>query len=433
MSWVDSIVSGNDHVVSAYINLVSDDSDDENDHVVVPTYINLVSDDDESDDEPIADLLRLRRSSDDMPVLAKKQVIDGGDAVRGVVPHIATLMNEFKNRVKRGTNGDGCLRTQYTTGQFAVHFCVQGDHLKWRAGSKVLAHLFQHLQRVSPFQGTRGRYVKANWFGGTYRVWNSAFNRKVAATIVSILDDFDTRFGQSTISLDDKDACSDSVLALDGSREAEIVGEMTSAYKGGPLMTMDDDGVQVINYNCNRTKRPFTAKVLEMINKSSLPYARFVVPYIMAIGTNKTGLVDVNDRFSVGHPCAGVVSINRHLTAVFSEDGKNYVLADSWKQSERGRNDPKQFGLLREWFKQRGCQLIRARVKVTQGNEGSCAPAAVTKMLNAAKALHEETDVWAAATGLHKDGSEVVDWIKQSTVNAVLAQRLYHLVKYGKA
>lgn len=430
-----SVIKLTDAVVPTCIGLTAD-SDDEKDHVVVPTCIDLTTTDDESSDDednkPISSLLKRRRSSDEIPMLAKKQAIDGGDAVCSGVPHIATLMKEFVDRVKRGTDDrHECLRTQYSTGQFAVHFCVQGDYLKWCARPKVLAHLFQHLQRVAPFRGKNKRHIKATWFKRTYRVWNSPFNRKVAFTIVSILDDFDKRFGQSTISFDDGDACSDSVLRLGDSHEAKIVAEMTSAYNGTPLMTMDDRGVTVINYNCNRTSRPFTATVLEMISESRLPYAQFVVSHIIAIGTNSTGLVEVNDDFSVGHPCAGVVSINRHLTAVFSEDGKTYVLSDSWKQAETGRNDQKQFGLLREWFEQRGCQLTRAQVKVIQGNEGSCAPAAVTKMLNAARALHEGADVWAAATGLQRDGSEVVDWIKQSTTNAVLAQRLYHIVKYG--
>ena len=317
------------------------------------------------------------------------------------------------------------------TSPWSLKFTVCDKFIKTRPtpGMRVIVDA---LQQLKVWRGKKGR-CKAISFKGSFRVANNKKNRAVAVRILHVLDTLYEEYKGCPITSEESLAPKETVLKPDNTDDGLIVQQMTAGYSGPPLRLLRNPKHGLVPYfKMNGVPPTVTDAVLSQLKESKLPYARFIVPYMIARGIKGSNTVTVDERFATGTACCGLIGLDRHAMLLYSRNGTDYYLSDPWKQTIARRNDSKQFGALNDWFLQRGCTLTFLPGKVTQGAEGACVVAALTKMLNAAKAMHEGGDVRAMATGLQGDGTEVPDYLQISANSAVLAQRFIYMEKYKK-
>ncbi len=288
------------------------------------------------------------------------------------------------------------------------------------------------LQQFRPWSGKKGR-CKAISFKGSFRVANNARNKAVAEGILDMLDSLCEEYEGCTITNEESLAPKETVLTADDSIEGRAVQRMTAAYSGPQIrLLLNDKHGSVPYFKMNGVSPLVTDAVLSQLKESELDYARFIVPYMIARGIKGSNTVTVDERFVTGTVCCGLIGLAHHAMLLYSQNGTDYFVGDPWKQTIARRNDSNQLAALTDWFLKRGCTLTFLPGKVIQGAEGACVVAALTKMLNAARAMHSGGDVRAMATGRHEDGKEVHDYVQLSGNSAVLAQRLIYMEKYRK-
>lgn len=312
---------------------------------------------------------------------------------------------------------------------WGLHFKTMGALIKCNP-SPTMSRIMTLLQQCQPWVNKGGKKCKAICFHGNFRVANTEKNIARAGVLVAALDACHQQYGGCTITDDTACAPEGTVLTPDGSKEGQTIATLTKKYTGSQLLVIPHDKYdRVMNFNNSGTSQEAIGVALQAVASSELPYAHAIVPFVIATDSNATKEVKVDARFKTGIPFAGVVGIARHASCIYSVDGHNYILADSWKQKPGKGKGRVQFKKLKTWFEDKECTLTQAKVKVTQGNEKSCAPAALTKALNAAKTIHCGGNVHAMATGLLSDETEVPNWIELSRNSAVCAQRMIWLAQ----
>lgn len=404
-------------------NTTDPDSSDDEGGIVDP-----IDSSDDEDNVPIVELLKRQNQTKPQAASDSVEQVHANVVIDEVRKFLAGLRAERECPMPKG-------RTMCTVAKkgspWHFEFSMEEKFIKCRP-NKTMLPIFTALQQFRPWSG-RKRRCKAIPFKGSFRVANNARNKAVAEGILDMLDSLYEEYKGCPITSEESLAPKGTVLTPDDTDDGLAVQRMTDGYSGPQLLLLPNDKHREVPYfRMNGVPPRVTDDVLSQLAESELDYAGYVVPYMIARGIKGSNTVTVDERFATGTVCCGLIGLVHHAMLLYSRNGIDYFVCDPWKQTIARRNDSKQFGALNEWFSQRGCTLTFLPGKVTQGAEGACVVAALTKMLNAAKAMHEGGDVRAMATGLQGDGTEVPDYLQLSRNSAVLAQRLVHMKKYKK-
>ena len=127
----------------------------------------------------------------------------------------------------------------------------------------------------------------------------------------------------------------------------------------------------------------------------------------------------------------GVFTQALHSVCLYTLDGKEFNIADNWKQPPYTKqNDIRQHAALKGYIETKvpGGTLVHRKVKVVQGGEGSCTPIAFVRAFSVAHAIaSNHPDIHGVATGIWKDGSLNNNWAEDNSCFAKLVHRLMRI------